>query len=138
MSDNDTDTQVENSIRNLFYYAAWSDKLDGIVHQAPIRANTLAINEPIGVIAILCSDYMSFLSFVTILGLAISQGNRVVIIPSEKNPLTCLDFFQVIETSDIPDGVVNIISGNHDELGKVLAEHNGLDAIWCFWRKNPF
>ena len=94
LSDNDTDTQVENSIRNLFYYAAWSDKLDGIVHQAPIRANTLAINEPIGVIAILCSDYMSFLSFVTILGLAISQGNRVVIIPSEKNPLTCLDFFR--------------------------------------------
>ena len=138
LSDNDTDTQVENSIRNLFYYAAWSDKLDGIVHQAPIRANTLAINEPIGVIAILCSDHMSFLSFVTILGLAISQGNRVVIIPSEKNPLTCLDFFQVIETSDIPDGVVNIISGNHDELGKVLSEHNGVDAIWCFGEKAHF
>ena len=58
LSDNDTDTQVENSIRNLFYYAAWSDKLDGIVHQAPIRANTLAINEPIGVIAILCQIYV--------------------------------------------------------------------------------
>ncbi len=137
-SEHDIDIQVENSIKNLFYYAAWSDKLDGIVHQAPIKANTLAINEPIGVIAILCSDYMPFLSFVTVLGLAISQGNRVVIIPSEKNPLTCLDFFQVIETSDIPDGVVNIISGNHDELGEVLSKHNGIDAIWCFGEKNKF
>tara|TARA_B100001769_G_scaffold265694_1_gene251203 strand:+ start:46 stop:681 length:636 start_codon:yes stop_codon:yes gene_type:complete len=134
----DAEIEVNLAIERLFYYAAWTDKLDGAVHQAPIRANTLAINEPLGVIGAISSETEPFLSFITILGMALSQGNRVIIIPSKANPLACLDFYQVIDTSDVPGGVVNIISGSPGELGKVLSEHSGVDAIWHFGSKRFF
>ena len=138
MDKKDSEKEVNLAIQRLFYYAAWTDKFDGTIHQAPIRANTLAINEPLGVIGAISSERMPFLSFITILGLALSQGNRLIMIPSETNPLACLDFYQVIETSDVPGGVINIITGKPGELGKVISEHSGVDAIWHFGSKKHF
>jgi aldehyde dehydrogenase (NAD+) len=63
---------------------------------------------------------------------AIAVGNRVVAIPSEIYPLITSDLYQVFETSDLPGGVVNIVSGRSAELLKVLGEHDDIDAIWCF------
>ncbi len=63
---------------------------------------------------------------------AISTGNTVIAIPSDKYPLITSDLYQVFETSDLPDGVVNIVTGCVAELLKTLAEHDDVDAIWCF------
>jgi aldehyde dehydrogenase (NAD+) len=63
---------------------------------------------------------------------AIARGNTVVMIPSEKYPLSATDFYQVLDTSDVPSGVVNIITGDRDHLVKTLVEHEDVDAIWYF------
>ena len=63
------------------------------------------------------------------------MGNRVVAVPSESHPLAATDFYQVIETSDVPAGVVNIVTGRRDGLVKVLAEHDDVDALWVFGSK---
>jgi len=122
--------EFDASIDRLFTYAAWADKYDGAVHQPPLHGVTLAMNEPIGVIGIGCPESSPLLSFVSLLAAAIAMGNRVVIIPSETSPLLATDFYQVLETSDVPAGVVNIITGEKEELMKVLAEHYQVESVW--------
>jgi aldehyde dehydrogenase (NAD+) len=122
--------EFDTSIERLFTYAAWADKYDGSVHQPPIQGVTLAMNEPIGVMGICCPDDSPLLAFVSLLAPAIAMGNRVVIIPSQKFPLIATDFYQVLETSDMPAGVVNIVTGTRDTLAKVLAEHDQVESIW--------
>ncbi|HEY0283076.1 MAG TPA: aldehyde dehydrogenase family protein [Rhizomicrobium sp.] len=124
--------EVESSIRRLFFYAAWADKYDGLVHNPPLRGVALAMNEPIGVIGIACPDQAPLLAFTSLWAPAVTMGNRVVIVPSEKHPLAATDFYQVLETSDMPDGVVNIVTGARDALAQVLAEHRGVEAVWYF------
>ncbi|MGA7675879.1 MAG: aldehyde dehydrogenase family protein [Rhizomicrobium sp.] len=124
--------EVEASIRRLFTYAAWADKYDGLVHNPPLRGVALAMNEPIGVIGIACPDEAPLLAFTSLWAPAVAMGNRVVIVPSEKHPLAATDFYQVLETSDMPDGVVNIVTGARDALALVLAEHRGVEALWYF------
>jgi len=124
--------EVEASIERLFTYAAWADKYDGAVHATPFRNVTLAMPEPIGVIGIASPDERPLLACVTALAAAISMGNTIVLIPSERYPLSATDLYQVLETSDVPGGVVNIVTGPRDTLAKVLAEHNDVDAIWYF------
>ena len=126
----DGHAEVHASIARLFTYAAWADKWDGQVHQTPIRGVTLAMNEPVGVIGIAAADAHPLLGFITLVAPAIAMGNTVVAVPSEAHPLAVTDFYQVLETSDLPGGVVNIVTGRRDELAKVLAEHDDVDAIW--------
>jgi aldehyde dehydrogenase (NAD+) len=123
---------VEASIRRLFTYAAWADKYDGAVHNPPLRGVVLAMNEPMGVIGIACPDEAPLLAFTSLWAPAVAMGNRVVIVPSEKHPMAATDFYQVLETSDMPAGVVNIVTGGRDELSRTLAEHRGVDAMWYF------
>ncbi len=127
--------EVEASIRRLFTYAAWADKFDGAVHNPPLRGVVLAMNEPQGVIGIVCPDEAPLLAFTSLWAPAVAMGNRVVIVPSERYPLTATDFYSVLETSDVPDGVVNIVTGARDALAVVLAEHHGVDAIWYFGKE---
>jgi aldehyde dehydrogenase (NAD+) len=124
--------EVEATIARLFTYGAWADKWDGQVHQTPIRGVTLAMNEPVGVLGIAAPSDHPLLGFVSAVAPAIATGNTVVGIPSETRPLAVTDFYQVLETSDVPAGVVNIVTGHSDELAKVLAEHDDVDAIWYF------
>jgi aldehyde dehydrogenase (NAD+) len=63
---------------------------------------------------------------------AIAMGNTCVLIPSEPFPLAATDFYQVLDTSDLPGGVVNIVTGTHVELAKTLAGHMDVDAVWSF------
>jgi aldehyde dehydrogenase (NAD+) len=93
---------------------------------------TLAMNEPIGVIGIATPTESPLLGFVSLVAPAIACGNTVVAIPSETLPLAITDFYQVLETSDVPAGVVNIVTGHRDELAKTLAEHDDVDAMWYF------
>jgi aldehyde dehydrogenase (NAD+) len=60
------------------------------------------------------------------------MGTAVVAIPSERHPLSATDFYSVLETSDVPDGVVNIVTGAKDTLARVLAEHDDVEAVWYF------
>jgi aldehyde dehydrogenase (NAD+) len=124
--------EVESSVERLFACAAWADKWDGAVHHTPLRNVTLAMNEAVGTVGVLCPDEAPLLAFVTLVGGAIAMGNTVVVVPSERHPLAATDFYQVLETSDVPAGVVNIVTGVRDELAKVLAEHADVDAAWYF------
>ncbi|MHA4869800.1 aldehyde dehydrogenase family protein [Duganella sp. PWIR1] len=122
--------EVEASIERLFYYAAWADKYDGLAHQPPMHGITVALNEPLGVIGIVCPNEAPLLGFISLVAPAIALGNRVVVVPSEAHPLSATDLYQVFDTSDLPAGVVNIITGSADELARTLATHSDVDAVW--------
>jgi aldehyde dehydrogenase (NAD+) len=122
--------EVDACVERLFTYGAWADKYDGQVHQVPLRGVALAMNEPIGVIGIVCPDEPPLLGFISLVAPAICVGNTVVSIPSESAPLAATDFYQVLETSDVPAGVINIVTGPKDSLVKTLAEHDDVDAVW--------
>jgi aldehyde dehydrogenase (NAD+) len=124
--------EVDASIARLFTYAAWADKWDGAVHHTPIRGVTLAMNEPVGVLGIAAPDEFALLGFVSLVAPAIAVGNTIVVIPSEPNPIPAAEFYTVLETSDVPDGVINVITGAKDALAKVLAEHDDVDGVWYF------
>ena len=122
--------EVECAIRRIFWYAAQADKLDGAVHQTKSAHVTLAMNEPLGVVGIACPTAFPLLGLVSLALPAIAMGNRVVAIPSQSHPLAATDLYQVFDTSDVPGGVVNIVTGERDVLAKTLAEHDDVDALW--------
>jgi aldehyde dehydrogenase (NAD+) len=124
--------EVDASISRLFTYAAWADKYDGAVHSVPIRGVSIAMNEPIGVIGIACSDAFPLLGMISLVAPAIATGNTTIVIPSAPHPLAATDFYSVLETSDVPDGVINIVTGDRDPLAKTLAEHDDVEAMWYF------
>jgi len=124
--------EVQRGIERVFAYAAWADKYEGAVHDPPFRNITLALHEPVGTIGIICPTEFPLLGFLSLVLPAIAMGNTVVAIPSELYPLITGDLYQLFDTSDLPGGVVNIVTGRPSELLKVLAEHDDVDAIWCF------
>jgi len=125
-------SEVEAAVARLFSYAAWADKYDGAVHQTPIRGVTLAMNEPIGVMGIACPDEHPLLGLVSLVAPAVAVGNTVIVIPSEARPLAAAELYTVLEASDVPAGVINIVTGAKDALAKVLAEHDDVEAVWYF------
>jgi aldehyde dehydrogenase (NAD+) len=126
----DAAREVELSIARLFTYAAWADKHDGAIHSVPMRGVALAFHEPIGVVAAVAPADCPLLGFVSFVAPLLATGNTVVAVPSERHPLSATDFYQVLETSDVPAGVVNIVTGGRDSLAKVLAEHDDVESIW--------
>jgi aldehyde dehydrogenase (NAD+) len=128
--------EVQAAIERLFHYAAWADKYDGLVHQPPRRGLALAQSEALGVIGIICPFDSPLLGFVALVAPAIALGNRVVVVPSGPHPLSALDMAQVFASSDLPGGVVNIVSAGSNagadghELARTLASHFDVDAIW--------
>ncbi|MCK4725112.1 MAG: aldehyde dehydrogenase family protein, partial [Anaerolineales bacterium] len=93
---------------------------------------TVAINEPLGVLGIACPDEYPLLAFVSLMAPAIARGNTVVMVPSQVHPLSATDLYQVLDTSDVPGGVVNIVTGDRDHLMKTLIEHEDVDGVWYF------
>ncbi|MCA0846824.1 aldehyde dehydrogenase family protein [Salipiger thiooxidans] len=124
--------EVETSIERLFTYAAWCDKFDGRVAGVPLRGTALAMRAPCGVIGGLCPDQHPLLGLVSLMAPAIAMGNRVVLVASDPFPLAATEFYQVLDTSDVPGGVVNILTGSHAELAPTLAGHADVDAVWSF------
>ena len=122
--------EVQASIDRLFHYAAWADKYDGLVHQPPTHGITVALNEAIGVIGIVCPREAPLLGFISLVAPALAMGNRVIAVPSQEHPLSATDFYQVLDTSDLPGGALNIVTGDADELARVLAGHADVDAVW--------
>ena len=126
------EAEISLGIERIFSYAAWADKYDGAVHNPPFRNVVLAMKEPIGTVGVICPADAPLLGFLSLVMPAIATGNTVIAIPSEKYPLITADLYQVFETSDLPDGAVNIVTGRAAELMKTLAEHDDVDALWCF------
>jgi aldehyde dehydrogenase (NAD+) len=124
--------EVQASISRLFSYAAWSDKFEGVVHRPPMRGAVLAMPEAIGVIGTACPDEYPLLGFISLVAPAIAMGNTLVVVPSQQSPLSATDCYQIFETSDLPGGVVNIVTGDRDSLSQVLADHDDVDAMWYF------
>ena len=124
--------EVSAGIERIFSYAAWADKFDGAVHNPPFRNIAIAMNEPIGTVAVICPQEMPLLGFLSTVMPVLAMGNTAVAIPSETYPLITGDLYQLFDTSDLPGGAVNIVTGYQSQLLKVLAEHDDVDAIWSF------
>ena len=124
--------EVATSIERLFYWAALADKAGGSLQETTLRGLVCAIHEPVGVIGIACPDDAPLLAFVSLIAPAIARGNTVICIPSPRYPLCATDLYQVFDTSDLPAGVVNIVTGERDHLVKTLVEHDDVDSLWYF------
>jgi aldehyde dehydrogenase (NAD+) len=124
--------EVSAAIRRAFTYAAWADKYDGRVHATPFRNVTLAMNEPIGVMGLVAPSEAPLLGFLSLVLPAVAMGNCVIAVPSEKWPLPATDLYQVLDTSDVPGGVINIVTGARRELAPVLAAHDDVDSVWFY------
>ena len=124
--------EFERSIERIFSYAAWADKFDGAVHNPPFRNIAIAMNEAIGTVGVICPSDTPLLGFISLMMPLLAMGNRVVAIPSETYPLITSDLYQLFDTSDMPAGAVNIVTGYVSQLLKTLAEHDDIDAIWCY------
>ncbi|MBF0286703.1 MAG: aldehyde dehydrogenase family protein [SAR324 cluster bacterium] len=127
--------EVDLSIQRIYTYAAFADKYEGSVHHTPFRNVTLAMPEPIGVLGVICPSASPLLGFLSTVLPPIAIGNCVVAVPSEFFPLAATDFYQILDTSDLPGGVLNIVTGNQDTLVEVLANHDDVDGIWYFGSK---
>jgi aldehyde dehydrogenase (NAD+) len=124
--------EVSSGIERIFSYAAWADKFDGAVHNPPFRNIAIAMNEPIGTVGIICPSEAPLLGFLSVVMPVIAMGNTAIVVPSETYPLITGDLYQLFDTSDLPGGAVNIVTGYSSQLLKTLAEHDDVDAIWCF------
>jgi aldehyde dehydrogenase (NAD+) len=125
-------TEVQASVARLFSYGAWADKWDGAVHNVPIRGVALQMNEPIGVVAVAAPDEAPLLGFLSAIAPLVATGNSVIAVPSEPYPLSATDLYTVFESSDLPAGVVNIVTGAKDVLARTLAEHDDVEGMW-YW-----
>ncbi|HET9307906.1 MAG TPA: aldehyde dehydrogenase family protein, partial [Candidatus Sulfotelmatobacter sp.] len=124
--------EVDLGTERIFSYAAWADKFDGAVHNPPFRNIAIAMNEPIGTVGVICPADAPLLGFLSLVMPLLAMGNTVVAVPSEKYPLITGDLYQLFDTSDLPAGAVNIVTGYASQLLKTLAEHDDIDALWCY------
>ena len=124
------------SCERLFYYASMADKFEGIVHNPPIRGLTMAVKESLGVMAIVLSDNDPLLSLVTVMAASFATGNAQIIVPGQKTSLIATELYQVLDTSDVPAGRINILTAIQDELNDTLSQHESIDGIWYFGNSN--
>jgi aldehyde dehydrogenase (NAD+) len=124
--------ELDFGIERIFSYAAWTDKFDGAVHNPPFRNIAIAMNEPLGTVGIICPTEAPLLGFLSLVLPALAMGNTVIAVPSEAYPLITAVLYQLFDTSDMPGGAVNIVTGHAPQLLKTLAEHDDVDAVWSF------
>ena len=131
-TDSDAEREFDASVDRVLHYAAWADKYEGAVHQPPMRAHVYTRVEPIGPVGVVAPQTAPLLGFLSGCLPLLAMGNTVVAIPSAENPLPALELVRILEASDIPAGVWNIVTGTADEVEGTLADHDTLLAIWHF------
>lgn len=131
-SSNKALAEVNLAIDRLVYFAGWTDKFTqvfGAVNPVATSHFNFTIPEPTGVVAVLAPDEPSLLALVSLLAPVILSGNSAVALASEKFPLPALTFGEILATSDLPGGVVNILSGKRQELIPHIASHLDINAV---------
>lgn len=124
--------EVSAAVDRLVYFAGWSDKITavfGSVNPVSSPHFNFTTPEPTGVVALFCPARPSLLGLVTLIGASLVMGNALVVLVSETDPLPGAAFAEVLATSDVPAGVVNLLTGKADELAPVLADHLDVNAI---------
>jgi acyl-CoA reductase-like NAD-dependent aldehyde dehydrogenase len=124
--------QVDAAIDRWVWYAGWTDKIAQVVGGGnPVAGPffNLSSPEPTGVVAVLAPRDSSFLGLVSVLAPVIATGNTAVVVASETSPLPALSLAEVLATSDVPGGVVNVLSGRTAEIAAPLAAHQDVNAI---------
>jgi aldehyde dehydrogenase (NAD+) len=125
-------SEVDDAVSRLFDFAAYADKFGGTVQPVLGRRLVVGLREPIGVIGVRASDNAPLLGLISVLAPAVAMANTVVAIAG-KHAMTAMDLVLVIQHSDVPAGVINLLTAqNPDVVAKVLAEHEDVDAIWSF------
>ncbi|WP_411114239.1 aldehyde dehydrogenase family protein [Streptomyces sp. 029-5] len=123
---------VDAAIDRWVWYAGWTDKIGQVVGGAnPVAGPffNLSTPEPAGVVAVLAPQESSFLGLVSVIAPVIATGNTAVVVASEKSPLPALSLGEVLATSDLPGGVVNVLSGRTAEIAAPLAAHQDVNGI---------
>ena len=124
--------EVTAAIDRLVYFAGWSDKYQQVFSAVnPVSSShfNFSILEPVGVVSIIGTEKSSLLGLVSVMAPAIVGGNAVIILASESKPLAAISFAEVLNSSDVPGGVVNILTGKKDELISHMASHMEVNAI---------
>ena len=124
--------EVEQTIDRVVWYAGWADKFAQVVGSSnPVAGPyfNFTVPEPTGVVAILAPDEPPLLGFVTRIAPVLTGGNTVVAVASESRPLAAIELAEALATSDVPPGVVNILTGHRSELAPWLASHMDVNAI---------
>ena len=124
--------EFTESCERLFYYASMADKFEGAIHNPPMRGLTLAMKESLGVLSTILSDDQPLLSLITTLGSSFATGNSNIIVPGQKTSLIATELYQVLDTSDVPGGYINILTSLQEGLNTTLSQHENIDAIWYF------
>ena len=125
--------EIQLCIDRIVYYAGWCDKYQQILSSVnPVNSShfNFSVAEPTGVVGILAEQSTGLIGFVSQLMPVIAGGNSVVLIASEQLPLCAITFAEVLETSDLPAGVVNILTGSADEMLPTLSEHMDVNALF--------
>ena len=128
----DAKKEFDLSCERIFYYASMADKFEGLIHNPPLRGLTMAVKEPIGVITSILDDNQPLLSLSTVMSSVFANGNTNIIVPSEQTALIATLMYQVLDTSDVPAGYINILTAKQNELNLTLAQHENIDGIWAF------
>ena len=124
--------EVEMSVDRLVYYAGWSDKYQPLFSTVnPVSSSHFNFSnlEPVGVVSIIAPEEQSLLGLVSVIAPAIVGGNVVIVLASENKPLTAISFAEVLNSSDVPGGVVNILTGKQHELISHMASHMDVNTI---------
>ena len=132
--------EVENAIDAWVWYAGWSDKIDQVAGgMNPVAGPffNISTNQPTGLVAAFAPQDSALIGLVHAIAPAIVSGNSIVAVSSEKHPLGAITLAEVLETSDLPGGVVNILTGNAGELGSWIATHADVNALDLEGSSNP-
>lgn len=132
MTGKDGQAEVSAAVERLMCYGAWADKFDGGVRNVPTNALAVEVIESVGVTGVICPDAHPLLGLVSCVAPHLAMGGSVIAVASEIHPTILRSFYALLETSDVPSGVVNLLSGKHAELAPHLAGHMDVDAMWSF------
>ena len=132
-SKKEAQTEVDLSVDRLIYYAGWTDKFIQVFSSVnPVESShfNFSIPEPTGVVVLIAPDKNGLLGLVSVIAPVIAGGNTCIILASEIDPLSAVNFAEVINSSDVPGGVINMLTGFEKELSSHFASHMDVNAIW--------
>ncbi|MCE9538053.1 MAG: aldehyde dehydrogenase family protein [Bacteroidetes bacterium] len=138
LTDKAANDEVSLSVDRLVYYAGWCDKYQAVFSSVnPVASShfNFSVPEPTGVVAIIAPEESSLLGLVTVIAPVIAGGNSCIVLASESKPLCAVTFAEVLNSSDLPGGVVNILTGSSEELHSHFSSHMDVNAL-SYYRKN--